>query len=92
MLCSDIPENSLVAEKRAAYFAKSDIKDLAQKLENLLADEKHIEDMREGTGEYICVISEELAMYNDLAVGDTIVITNPALESESSQKKNGHIL
>lgn len=37
----------------------------------------------EGTTDYVCVISEELAMYNDLAVGDTIVITNPSLETET---------
>ena len=36
----------------------------------------------EGTSEYVCVISEELAMYNSLSVGDTITITNPSLESE----------
>ena len=36
----------------------------------------------EGTSELLCVISEELAMYNGIAVGDTIVITNPSLESE----------
>ena len=37
----------------------------------------------EGTSEYVCVISKELAIYNNLAVGDTIVITNPSLESET---------
>lgn len=37
----------------------------------------------EGTTEYICVISEELAMYNSLSVGDSIVITNPSQETES---------
>ena len=37
----------------------------------------------EGTTELICVISEELAMYNSLAVGDTIVVTNPSLEDET---------
>ena len=37
----------------------------------------------EGTSELVCVISEELAMYNSLAVGDTIIITNPSLESET---------
>ena len=36
----------------------------------------------EGTSELLCVISEELAMYNNLAVGDTITITNPSLETE----------
>ena len=42
----------------------------------------------EGTTELVCVISEELAMFNlvddrCLSVGDTIIITNPSLESES---------
>ena len=37
----------------------------------------------EGTSEYVCVISEELAMYNELDVGDTIVISNPSLETET---------
>ena len=37
----------------------------------------------EGTGELLCVISEELAMYNGLAVGDTIIVTNPSLETET---------
>lgn len=37
----------------------------------------------EGTRELVCVISEELAMYNSLSVGDTITITNPSLDSET---------
>ena len=37
----------------------------------------------QGTSELICVISEELAMYNELAVGDTIIVTNPSAETES---------
>ena len=37
----------------------------------------------QGTSELICVISEELAMYNEPAVGDTVIITNPSLETES---------
>ena len=37
----------------------------------------------EGTSDYVCVISEELAIFNDLAVGDSIVITNPSLETET---------
>ena len=37
----------------------------------------------EGTSELVCVISEELAMYNDLAVGDTVIITNPSAETET---------
>lgn len=38
---------------------------------------------KEGTEEYICVISEELAIYNGLSVGDSIVITNPSLDAEA---------
>ena len=37
----------------------------------------------ERTTELVCVISEELAMYNGLAVGDTIIITNPSAETET---------
>ena len=37
----------------------------------------------EGTTEFLCVISEELAMYNQFSVGDTIIISNPSLESET---------
>ena len=37
----------------------------------------------EGTSDLNCVISEELAMYNELAVGDTVIITNPSLETET---------
>ena len=37
----------------------------------------------EGTSELVCVISEELAMYNSLSVGDTIIISNPNLETET---------
>ena len=41
----------------------------------------------EGTSENVCVISEELAIYNELSVGDTIVLTNPSLESETYELK-----
>ena len=37
----------------------------------------------EGTDALVCVISEELAIYNGLSVGDTITVTNPALETET---------
>ena len=36
----------------------------------------------EGTSEYSCVISEELALYNEIAVGDVIELVNPLLETE----------
>ena len=37
----------------------------------------------EGTEEYVCVISELLASYNELSVGDTILLVNPLQETES---------
>lgn len=37
----------------------------------------------EGTSNYVCVISEELAIYNGLSVGDTITLVNPSLETET---------
>ncbi|MBR3844811.1 MAG: ABC transporter permease, partial [Clostridia bacterium] len=36
----------------------------------------------EGSGEYTCIISAELAAYNDLAVGDSISLTNANQEEE----------
>ena len=36
----------------------------------------------EGTSELVCVISEELALYNSISVGDSIVISNPSAEDE----------
>ncbi len=36
----------------------------------------------EGTEEYTCIISEELATYNDISVGDKIKVTNPNNEDE----------
>ena len=37
----------------------------------------------EGTSDYQCIISEELAQYNDLAVGDSLEIANPNSEEET---------
>ena len=41
----------------------------------------------QGTTEKECVISEELAIYNGLSVGDTITVTNPTLETEKYKLK-----
>lgn len=41
----------------------------------------------EGTTEKECVISEELAIFNELSVGDTIVLTNPSVETENYELK-----
>ena len=37
----------------------------------------------EGTTDYTCIISSELATFNSLAVGDTVTITNPNNEEET---------
>ena len=37
----------------------------------------------EGTADNTCVISSELASYTDLAVGDTITLSNPNQEDET---------
>ncbi len=37
----------------------------------------------EGTASYDCIISEELATYNDLSVGSVITLTNPKNEEET---------
>lgn len=41
----------------------------------------------EGTTEKECVISEELAIFNNLSVGDTIILTNPSVETETYELK-----
>ena len=43
VVCSDIPENTLVAEDKAMYFKKSDALDLADKLQ-LMCDNKELKD------------------------------------------------
>ena len=53
LLCSDIPENTAVAEDRAIYFKKGDINDLAQKLQTLCDDESMVHKYRDGVDEFI---------------------------------------
>lgn len=53
LLCSDIPENTAVAEEKATYFQKGNIEDLAQKLKMLCDDEKLVEKLKDGVDEFI---------------------------------------
>lgn len=53
LLCSDIPENTSVAEDRAVYFKKGNISDLAEKLQNLCDDPDFVEKFRDGVDEFI---------------------------------------
>ena len=53
LVCSDIPENTLVAEDKAVYFKKGSIDDLAQKLQDLCNDAVLVEKLRDGVDEFI---------------------------------------
>lgn len=53
LLCSDIPENTAVAEDRAIYFKKGNVEDLTEKLKLLCSDRALVERLREGADEFI---------------------------------------
>lgn len=53
LLCSDIPENTAVAEDRAMYFKKGNIEDLADKLQALCDDPHAVETLRDGAADFI---------------------------------------
>ena len=53
LLCSDIPENTSVAESKAMYFNKGNVDDLTEKLQALCDDNKLVESLREGADEFI---------------------------------------
>ena len=53
LLCSDIPENTLVAEDKAVYFKKGNADDLAKKLEELCNNSELVKKVRDGADEFI---------------------------------------
>ena len=53
VLCSDIPENTLVTEDKAMHFKKSDVKDLADKLQELCDNEEVVNNLKNGADEFI---------------------------------------
>ena len=53
VLCSDIPENTLVTEDKAMHFKKSNIKDLAEKLQIMCDNEEIVTNLRNGADEFI---------------------------------------
>lgn len=53
VLCSDIPENTLVTEDKAMHFKKSDIEDLANKLQLMCDDENTVNNLKNGADEFI---------------------------------------
>ena len=53
VLCSDIPENTLVTENKALHFRKSDATDLAKKLQAMCDDEDMVKNLKNGASEFI---------------------------------------
>lgn len=53
VVCSDIPENTSVADDKALYFRKSDVKDLAEKMQMLCDDEAYTFELKNGVDDYI---------------------------------------
>ena len=53
VLCSDIPENTLVTSDRAMHFKKSDVGDLTEKLQMICDSEEIVNNLRNGVDEYI---------------------------------------
>ena len=53
VLCSDIPENTLVTESKAMHFRKSNVEDLAEKLQSMCDDEEIVNEIKNGADEFI---------------------------------------
>ena len=53
VLCSDIPENTLVTEDKAIHFKKSNVLDLTEKLQILCDDEEKVEKIKVGVADFI---------------------------------------
>ena len=64
VLCSDIPENTLVTEDKAIHFKKSNVVDLQNKLQNMCDDSLCVENIKRGVDEFIL----EKYNWNDVAV------------------------
>lgn len=53
LLCSDIPENTCVTEDKAMHFAKSNVQDLAEKLQQMCDDEALVNELKDGADTFI---------------------------------------
>ena len=53
VLCSDIPENTLVTENKAMHFKKGNVEDLAEKLQSLCDNEEIVNELKNGADEFI---------------------------------------
>ena len=53
LVCSDIPENTAVAQDKAIYFQKGNVEDLAKQLQRLCDDAALVETLRDGVDEFV---------------------------------------
>jgi len=53
LVCSDIPENTSVAEDKAIYFKKSDTDDLASKLQYICDNEEKVAELKSVSSDFI---------------------------------------
>lgn len=53
VLCSDIPENTLVTEDKAMHFQKGNVEELAKKLQFLCDNEEAVQELKCGADEFI---------------------------------------
>ena len=53
VLCSDIPENTLVTGDKAIHFKKSDVNDLAEKLQMMCDNKEIVDKVKNGADEFI---------------------------------------
>lgn len=67
VLCSDIPENTLVTQDKAMHFKKSDVADLAEKLQKICDDDQLVASYKKDAGDFI------LARYNWNDVADETI-------------------
>ena len=81
VLCSDIPENTLVTEDKAIHFKKSDVADLQNKLQNMCDDNLCVENLKHGVDDFIL----EKYNWNDVAVA-----TRNLYEKVFTNKRKGN--
>ena len=65
VLCSDIPENTLVTEDKAMHFKKSNVEDLAKKLQTMCNNKEIVNTLKNGADEFI------LSKYNWVDVANS---------------------
>ena len=81
VLCSDIPENTLVTEDKAINFKKSDVADLQNKLQSMCDDNLCVENLKHGVDDFIL----EKYNWNDVAVA-----TRNLYEKVLTNKRKGN--